>query len=180
MVTLPQQYSNPDAIRDQKSVVGKTATSKISAGEEILGNKLLASTDKASRLAYSIPEGKRALAIPVNDISGVAGYLKVGNRVDIIATLDLGMLDSSGKEQSTPVSVLCLQDIEILAIGKNPEANVQKNSTGVNTLTLAVSIQEAQPLVLASERGSLRLLLRTPADHSRVQPQPYRIQDFSK
>ncbi|PKM76265.1 MAG: Flp pilus assembly protein CpaB [Firmicutes bacterium HGW-Firmicutes-15] len=175
---LPGKYVHPDALHNIKDVAGKIATTSIIASEEILGPKLLSSADKANRLAYMIPGSKRAVSIPVNEISGVAGFIKVGDRVDIIATIDLPSVSLQGAEKMSAYSILTLQDIEVLAIGENPEILDKKNPGGGKTLTLAVSLQEAQPLVLASERGNLRVLLRSPVDQSRTNLAPFQLNNF--
>ena len=171
---LPSKFVHPAALHDIKEVVGKTATVQVVAGEEILGQKLLSASEKAKSLSYAIPESKRAVSVPVNNISGVSGFIKVGDRVDVIATLDIPVVNS----QSISFCVLTLQDIQVLALGENPEFVDKKNQTAKNTITLAVSMQEAQPLILASERGNIRLLLRSPLDKSRVNLPPYQLQDF--
>ncbi|MEA1961387.1 MAG: Flp pilus assembly protein CpaB [Bacillota bacterium] len=178
VIQSPKKYVHPQAQGVKNDVIGKIAISKIVAGEEILEGNLLSAGDKAHRLAYAIPAGSRAVSVPVNDVSGVSGFVKPGDRVDIIATVDIPMPDSQGVEKPVAFSVLTLQDIEVLAVGGNPDTVIKKNDSGVDTLTLSVTNEEAQPLVLASERGSLRLLLRSPVDHSHTMPAPYQIKDF--
>lgn len=172
-VSLPAKFVHPEAIRDKKGVVGKIAITDIAADEEILPHKL---ADKDARsgegLAYTIPTGKRAVAIPIDSVSGVAGYIQVGDHVDIIATLDLKVVET-GEELT--FSVVTLQDIEVLAVGNKAEMG---KDAGAKTLTLAVSLNDARPLVLASERGSLRLLLRPAVDKTRETLAPYGMGNF--
>jgi len=175
---LPGKFVHPDALHNMKDVTGRIATNSIIAGEEILGQKLLSSADKANRLSYSIPSLKRAVSIPINEISGVSGFIKVGDRVDIMATIDIPSVSLQGAEKPTSYSILTLQDIEVLAVGENPEILDKKNPAGGKTLTLAVSLQEAPPLVLASERGNLRLLLRSPVDQSKTNLAPFQLKNF--
>ncbi len=171
---LPAKYVHPDAVAEAKTAIGKITTTEIAAGEAVLKQNLLSAEDKAKRLAYTIPEAKRAVSIPINNVSGVSGFIRPGDKVDIIATVDV----SSQGTEKTGFSVLILQDIEILAIGLDPDIiDPSDNSVG-KTITLAVSIHEAQPLVLASERGSLRLLLRSPVDKSKTNLLPYQLKDF--
>lgn len=175
---LPAKYVHPDAIREIEAVTGKIAVSNISVGEEILKSKLLSHKDKGDRLAYAVPTSKRAVSIPINDISAVSGFIKVGDRVDIIATLDIPLPDSRGNEKPTVFSILSLQDIEVLSVGENLDIVNKKNPGEARTLTLAVSVQEAQALVLASEKGNLRLLLRSPVDDSRVELPPLELKNL--
>jgi len=180
VLQLPAKYVHPDSLQDKESVVGKIAVSDIAAGEEILKQKLLSPSDKTRRLAYSVPENKRAVSIPIDSISGVSGFIEPGDRVDIVGTVDIPVQDYQGNEKPASFSILVLQDIEVLAVGINPDANGRESSSGDKTLTLAVSTEEAQPLVLASERGRLRLLLRSPIDDSKADLEPYQLEDFLK
>lgn len=176
--TLPAKYVHPDAIREIEAVAGKIAITDISVGEGILKNKLLSSKDKSDHLAYAVPVSKRAVSIPINDITAVSGFIKVGDRVDIIATLDIPLLDSHGNEKSTVFSIFSLQNIEVLSVGENLDIVNKKNPGEARTLTLAVSVQDAQALVLASEKGNLRLLLRSPVDDSRVKLPPLELKNL--
>lgn len=174
--SLPAKFVHPDSINDLKLVVGKTAITDIAAGEEILKQRLVSVNEKSDRLAYSIPVSKRAVSIPIDSISGVSGYIKAGDRVDIIVTADIAMGDTAGNTNA--FSVLSLQDIEVLAVGENPELLNKKSAEGAKSITLAVSIKEAQPLILGSERGNLRLLLRPPVDKSKTSLVPFQLKDL--
>lgn len=178
IASLPSKYVHPDALVKENAVVGKIATSDIAAGEEILKGRLLSAKDSDRRLAYTIPVSKRAVSIPIDNINGVSGFIEAGDRVDIIGTVDIPLSTAQGNETSRTYSVLTLQDIEVLAVGENPDTVNPKNPVGPKTITLAVALQEAQPLVLASERGRLRLLLRHPVDKARAVLAPFRLQDF--
>jgi len=139
---------------------------------------LVSANDKSQRLAYSIPASKRAVSIPVDSISGVSGYIKAGDRVDIVATLDIPVSDSAAGGNASVFTVVALQDIEVLAVGENPELVAKKSAEAAKSITLAVSVQEAQPLILGSERGNLRLLLRPPVDKSKTGLAPFQLKDF--
>jgi len=180
VVELPAQYAHPDSLRSKEAVVGKIAVSDIAAGEEILKQKLLSPEDKDRRLAYAVPKLKRAVSIPIDNISGVSGFIEPGDKVDVVATVDIPVRDFQGNEKPTSFSILVLQDIEVLAVGVNPDIAGKENSAVGKTLTLAVSVEEAQPLVLASERGNLRLLLRSPIDDSKADLKLYQLKDFLK
>lgn len=175
---LPDKFVHPDALHNVKEAADKIAITNVVVGEQILGQKLVSSSDKAKRLSYAIPPSKRAVSIPINEISGVSGFIKVGDRVDVVATIDIPAANSQGVDKNDTYSILTLQDIQVLAVGENPEMTEKKSSATGKTLTLAVSMQEAQPLVLASERGTLRILLRSPVDQSRSNLAPYQLRDL--
>lgn len=170
-VEVPAKFSHPDALRELEDAIGKVAVTDISSGEEILRPNILSDSTKKGRMAYNIPEGKRAVSVSVDDVSGVAKYIMVGDKVDIMTTIDIG----NGSE-TVPYTVLTLQNIQVLAIGSNKGEGKQTEEKP--TLTLAVSVAEAQPLVLASERGKIRLLLRHPVDQSTTIVPPMQVRNF--
>lgn len=168
---LPAQYVHSQALRSREGAAGKTAIVEIMAGEQVLESRLLGESNRKQQLAYNIPQDCRAVSIAIDNISGVAGYIKPGDYVDVIATMDIA--DAGNNENSRPYSILTLQEIKVLAVGENIELGDKKSTGTGKTITLAVSINEALPLVLASERGNLRLLLRSPVDKSKVSLPPY-------
>lgn len=172
---IPDNYVHPDAIKDKKLVVGKTAISDVFAGEQVLKQDLLLSSSKTGRLAYSIPVSKRGVSIPIDSISGVSGYIKPGDRVDIIGTIEI-----PAGEKPVAFSVYTLQDIEVLAMPNNQTNDGKKAAIDAKSVVLAVAPEEVQRLVLASEKGNLRLLLRSPVDKSRVVLPPYQLTDLLK
>ncbi len=169
---VPAIYAHPNGVRDTSEAVGKIVTSDISAGEEILKEKLVGEKDKADRLAYVVPLSKRAVTIPIDEVVGVANNIKVGDHVDVMLTIDA---TAEGTSESKTYTVLTLQDIQILAVGSK---GTGEDKAAAGTLTVAVTPQEAQPLILATERGQIRLMLRSPVDDSTFDLPPYEINNF--
>lgn len=176
---IPAQYVHNDAIRDKSAVLGKVATSPIFKGEQVLNQNLLSSSDREQRIAYSVPENKRAMSVAVTSVSGVSGYVQAGDRVDVISVLDF---KAAGASEAIPYSVVVLQDIQVLSVGENAVINADKKAQEAagKTVTLAVSVPEAQRLMLAAEKGAIRLLLRSPVDKGTVVPAPFQGADFLK
>lgn len=175
---VPAQFAHPAAVRDLDKVVGRVAASYIVAGEQVLSAKIISDAEKSNKLAYAVPRGKRAVSVPVNAVSGVSGLVRPGDRVDVIATVEL----ASGQE-NVAVTSFILQDVEVLAVDQNldetkPVPAGKEEAAMAKTVTLAVTPEEARPLVLASEQGSIRLALRAPADHDRVMLPPVRLVDI--
>lgn len=172
MTELPGNYIHPDAVQKSEDIVGKIALSDISSGEIILKQKVLEPGAKADRLAYQIPNSKRAVTIGVDSIGGVAGFVQEGDHIDIYATLDVPATGGTGDEEA--YTVLALQDIMVLAVGMGSSSEKSKEGAA-KTITVAVSPQEASPLILASERGVIRLALRSPVDHARTSVPPLQL-----
>lgn len=158
---IPAQYVHPDAVRDKTAVVGKVTTSNIASGEQILNQKMLGASDEEKRLAYTVPQNKRAMSVAVDSVSGVSGNVQRGDTVDIVAVVDVKV---AGEAEPISYSILVVQNIQVLSIGQNTSTSVEKKAQDTTTVTLAVSVEEAQRLALATEKGAIRLLLRSPVD----------------
>ncbi len=168
---VPARYVHPNGVRDVSEAVGKIVSSDIAAGEEVLKEKLVGEKDKIGRLAYGIPLNKRAVSIPVNEVSAVAFNIQTGDHVDVMLTIDI---ESTGSDADPANTILILQDLEVLAVGTKSS----KESSEVKTLTLAVTPEQAQSLVMGNERGNIRLLLRSPVDDSKFNLAPFKLNNF--
>ncbi|MDD2553551.1 MAG: Flp pilus assembly protein CpaB [Desulfotomaculaceae bacterium] len=153
---LPAKYINTDAAVDPQEVIGKTVKSEILPGEQVLRSRLAGAKGSSEGLSYMIEPGKRAVTIAVNEISGVAGQILPGDRVDIMGTFDnQGIL-----------TTLILQNIPVLSVDQTTDTSGPgENKTQARTLTLSVNPDQMQPLVLCSEMTTIRLALRSAADN---------------
>ncbi|OPY55957.1 MAG: SAF domain protein [Pelotomaculum sp. PtaU1.Bin035] len=163
---MPEKYINERAAVDPKEVQGQIAKSDILPGEQVLLDKLAKDKDASDSLSFLLQPGKRAVTIAVNEISGIAGLVRPGDRVDVMGTFDLQ--GAVGQEKSSMTSLL-IQNAYVLSTDQstNPAAgNSQdgKKAAPAHVLTLSVTPEQAQPLILCSEKGSIRLLLRSATD----------------
>ena len=120
-------------------------------------------------MAYSLPKGKRAVSIDVNEASEVANFLKPGDHVDIISTFEKEEVTKpTGKIVYPKISKLILQNILVLGIGNDRQITEKDDKKEApKTITLAVDIRDTEKLVYAAEAGIIRLALR-PADDQRI------------
>jgi len=156
---VPKDLVQAGSLSEVSEAVGSIAGTKIFEGQQVLSKALVRQGDRGSGLSYTVPPGKRAVTVAVTQVSGLDGQLMPGDRVDVAAVLDF----DGGITQTSIV----LQNIEILSVGRILDADAktwaQREQTE-GTITLAVTPQEAQTLVYASERGTIRMLLRSPTD----------------
>lgn len=160
---LPQEYSQADGVTEIEEAVGKIAATKIFRNQQLLNRALIEKGDKSAGLAYTVPMGQRAVTVAVDEVSGLDGQILPGDWVDVAATLDF---EGPQNTQITQTSLI-LQNIHVLSVGRTLDAEAQswiERKETEKTVTLAVTPSEAQPLILASERGTIRLLLRSPGD----------------
>ncbi|WP_027717652.1 Flp pilus assembly protein CpaB [Desulfovirgula thermocuniculi] len=155
---VPAAYVHKEALSRKEEAVGRVSTAPIFPGEQVLKGRVAAG-DAAQGLAFQIGGGKRAATIAVDEVSGVGGHLRPGDRVDVVGTVDV----PQGGAKVT-VTTLLLQNVAVLAVDRSVEAGGNRGAGArapqAQTVTLEVTPQQAQVLILAAERGSVRLLLR--------------------
>ncbi|MGF7185897.1 pilus assembly protein CpaB [Desulfitispora alkaliphila] len=174
-VDLPVAYIHPNAITNPEEIDGAITKSMLMAEEQLLAGKLVQKEQYEDGLAYQIKSGYRAVTIPINLVSGLSGLVKPGDSVDIVVTVDAEKADGNSETVTTYV----LQDILVLAVDNIIARNASESgSLDRNTITLEVSSSNAPQLVLASERGSLRLLLRSPVDGGKTNIPPANMRQF--
>ena len=123
--------------------------------EPILAAKL-AGEGLGPSIAYLLPDGMRAAAVRINDVSGVAGFIQPNDSVDVLITRQLP--GAAGDRQVTDV---LLQNVRVIAIDQNAQGADGKPVLA-KTATLEVNPTDAQKLALAQQVGSLSLVLRKP------------------
>ena len=166
---------HPLSVSKASALVGKVVLINITAGEEILTNQVINIGDSKEGLSFTIPDGKKAMAVAVDDITGVGGMLLPGDYVDVIATL------ASSGNNPTNYTVVILQNTKILAVGSVLE-NIKNTSDTKppekRTVTLAITMDEALKLKMAIERGSISLMLRSPTDIGIIPQKPITSDDI--
>lgn len=183
---IPQGYAHPLAARTTDEVVGLVTVSDIVAGEQIFPSKLKQFGETDSGLAYVVPEGMRAVTVSVDEVSGVAGFLKRGDYVDVISytstTFEMKAADQAqigtGTDQTTnpaqggssqSTTLIAAQNVLIAAIGTSltTATNTGDPATvGYNSVTLILTPEDAMRVVQGSRSGALILILRASGDHA--------------
>lgn len=157
IISVPAEYVQPGTAAELKDVVGVIAREQIAAGEQITNRRLLIEGNK--EFTAIIPLGKRAVTVPVTEVTGVAGFIKPGDFVDVTVTFD----------QSTAGDYLgdvVLQNLQVLAVNHNTENgsnNIdkeKKENIKTATVTLAVEPELLHYLAVSDDRGKIRLALR--------------------
>lgn len=147
------------AVLKKEDLVGRGVVSTIYQGEPILDVRL-APKGAGAGLAATIPPGMRAVAVRVNEIIGVSGFVTAGMRVDVLI---------SGLPPGVPVTVgtlskTLLQNIEVLSAGQNIQKDAEGKPITVAVVNLLVTPEQAEILSLASTQTQIQLVLRNPLD----------------
>ncbi|KHD88539.1 MAG: pilus assembly protein CpaB [Bdellovibrio sp. ArHS] len=176
---LPADFIQPDAITIPDEIIGNVAAVPIRKGQMVVKNNLL-TPGPDTGIALQVAPSKRAVAIPVDEVRGVAKLIRPGDRVDIFAAVDSG----KGVNQRREVFTM-LSDVVVLATGVSVMNNIPRmfelDSTGKNltqialtgdtkytTITVEATPKEAQDLfyILSTAPGNIFFALRNPNDRT--------------
>src|SRR6476646_5757754 len=159
--TLPEGAfaAKGDLLNGDRRVV----LSPMKRGEAVLRSKITGPGQRAS-LASLLDEGRRAVTVQVDDVRGVAGFVLPGDFVDIVIIAE----DGSAKRQS--YSDILLEHIKVLAIDQVASEG-EGQPTVAKAVTVEVTKEQAQKILLATNIGKLSLILARPVESN---PDPNR------
>jgi pilus assembly protein CpaB len=140
-----------------QDLVGRGVIAPIYEKEPILETRL-AARGAGGGLASMIPPGMRAVAIRVNDVAGVAGFVTPGMRVDVLIS---GSPSNNGLGTMTKTM---LQNMEVLSAGQDFKKDSEGKPVVVQVVNLLVTPEQAEMLSLASTQTTIQLVLRNPLD----------------
>ncbi|MDH5585639.1 MAG: Flp pilus assembly protein CpaB [Nitrospirota bacterium] len=164
MIMYPEDGIPAGHFNEQASLEGRVVLTNLKKNEPILESKLAPIDLKTGGVAAVMDPNKRAMAVKVNEVVGLPGFVQPGDRVDVMATFE----DPRGKKSSgggrREVTKVVLENTLVLAIDTQMErANGEEEKpVPVKVITLEVSIEEAEKLAMAENGGKLRLALRSP------------------
>ncbi len=139
-----------------EEVIDRPVMGAILMDEPIMEGRL-AARGSGVGLAPIIPVGMRAVAVRVNDVAGVAGFVLPGMRVDVLVT-------GRPPEMNGAVTSTCLQNIVVLSAGTTMQADGKGQAIQAPTVTLLVNPEQAETLTLANSEGHIQLVLRNGGD----------------
>lgn len=147
----------PGYLRKADEVVGRGLITSVRANELLLETKL-APRGAGGGLSVTIPDGKRAVSVRVDDVIGVAGFVLPGSRVDVVLTLPPQL------DRRETVTQIVLQKVPVLAAGQIVQQDAQGKPVTVSVITLLVTPQDGETLILAANQGKIQLALRNTLD----------------
>jgi pilus assembly protein CpaB len=165
MLTVTKRAASevePDAISDPKLAVGSIALITIPTNGSIIQSKIGHPADLG--LPARLKPGQRAISIPIDRVRSVSGLIQPGDHVDIIA------VPPRGAQDSTPRGYAFLRDITVLALGgamETASATPSPDGGVAQTITFAVTPQQADELTAIDLNAQLRLALRPPNENTR-------------
>jgi pilus assembly protein CpaB len=131
----------------------------VARNEPILRNKITAPNQPAT-LSSMLGPGKRAVTVRVDDVRGVAGFIQPGDLVDVVLIRTEAEMRSNDS-----YSDVILQSAKVLAVDQITGERTEL-PTIAKAVTLEVSPDDAQKILLATNIGRLSLILRQSAEAS--------------
>ncbi len=149
--SLPQGYfTNPS------QVVGRTLLYPVKAGEPLFETQLAPTSVKTGGVSAIISPNKRAMAVKVDKVIGVSGFINPGNHVDVLVTME-------------GLTKTVLENVLVLTVGPQMDmTGKQEKPTPVDVITMELTTVEAEKLALAAAAGRVMLALRNPTDTSSI------------
>lgn len=166
----PKEIIPKGSYAETSPLIGRVVRAEIYEGEAILESKL-APVGSDGGFSSVIPPGMRAVTVSVNTYSGVSGFILPNTYVDVFVTVP----SPSNKEESS--TKIILENVKVLAVDQTFEREGD-DPVIVQSVTLLVTPDEAEKLVLASTEGKLQLGLRNTADTSKKQTPGVQLRDL--
>jgi len=182
---IPVEAVHPNSFPSTEGVVGNMARYPIAAGEQVLSDRVAASSvalreGEELPLPYIVAEGKRAVSVSTSALIGVGGLMRPGDYVDVILTVKLSNGDQIGRIILQNLEVLAL-DQEMEKVAPKVEGDTEAQTAAAEgetkpeavTVTLAVAPVEGEVLTVAEQcagnfGGRLALALRPFGEHDIV------------
>lgn len=151
----------PGAFSDPQAVINAFVKDSFITNEPIVSDKLFTGAKTAGVMPLLIPAGMRAMSVPVDEVSDIAGFVLPHTKVDVLVAV------SGNGPTEKPFSKIVLQNVEVLAVAQEIE-HTHDQPQVVKVVTLVVTPQEAERLALASREGTLHLAMRSYNDQKIV------------
>lgn len=167
MVTWPSDAIPEGYAQSGTEVLGRGLISDVRANEPLLDSKL-AEMGSGGGLSITIPEGMRAVSVRVDDVIGVAGFVLPSTRVDVLLTV-------TPPGSQDPASRVILQNVRAVAAGQEIQRTDDGEPQTVTVITLLVTPDDAEKLVLAASQGRIQMALRNTLDMDTVETAGSRV-----
>ena len=175
----------PGALGSSELAVGRIARIPVYKGEQIVQEKL-ASTPTDLGLSYIVPTGMRGMGVKIDKVVGAGGLVRPGDHVDVVAVVDVKYTDiTTNKDFTETRAITVAQNVEVLAVEQKLENQVRPATTDASAatdqtaivdqpaaqadgtvVTLALTPDDAQKVLISQDKGAIRLSVRAPGDNT--------------
>lgn len=161
---VPAEFLPGSAIRPERfeRFAGARLGQPMRSGEPLLAGAIEGAD--AGSFSSRIRQGIRAMSILVDEVNSVSGMLQPGDRIDLLFSVRPPA--ASGQTPAQEVTATLMQDLAVLATGRQVRAGGDDGSAArhFTAITVEVSPEQAQQLIVAQRTGKLTAMLRHPDD----------------
>jgi pilus assembly protein CpaB len=201
---IPVRYLSSNVLQpnDLDLVSGQRVVTALQPGDPVDRGSL----ERSDRppLSTTVAKGERAITFPVDEISSISGMVVPGDIIDLIFT-GKGLTENSYQPQTSSASAGAapsaesgpkelthvrplLQAVPVLATGKMTKKRIVKTEDGkereenqdFTTVTLKVSPDQAEKVLIAQKLGNLTAVLRNADDTASFSSTPLDEVTFKK
>ena len=159
---VPKEWAHSGAITPEQfaRAEGARLAYPANAGEPILWAQL--EGQKAPTFSARLSQGRRAVTVPVDEISSLSGMVEPGDLIDVVVSI---------KKDNRNFTFTLLQSVSVLATGtkaSQQDTDPEGRARHFTTITLDTTPEDAKRVIAAREVGRVTALLRAPNDAGKV------------
>lgn len=156
VIEVPEQGYAQGGFENIEDVIDRSVTQAILANEAITVGRV---TEKGAGFGLEavIPEGYRAVAVAINQVSGVSGFILPGSHVDIL-------LSATPMGATDRLTTTVLENVTVLSTGHKQQPSATGQPENVPVVNMLLTPEDAELLTLATQEGRIQLVLRNPKD----------------
>jgi pilus assembly protein CpaB len=164
MVTTAPYFKEalpPNYLTKFEDVAGRIVITPIRSGEPVLKHRLAPQDIQTGGISAILKDGHRAVAVKGDKVIGISGFIKPGDKVDVLVSV-------KNTDNDTEITKIVLQNILVLATGTQVEEGADRKPYEVDVYTLEVTPDQSERLTLAATEGKIQLALRGLIDSEEV------------
>ncbi len=139
---------------------GSVVRRQVMKGEPVT-DSILVQADEGGFMAAVLSPGKRAVSIAVDSTTGNAGFIFPGDKVDLILTHSIPVINASGEnDDDVLASETFIENVRVLAVDQQLD-NPENQAILAKTVTLEVARDQAEKINVAKDLGKISLSLRS-------------------
>lgn len=147
-----------------KKLVNQITRAEFRKGEPFVSNKLVNPSDP-NFVAGALPKGYRMATLPTDMVSGLAGFVFPGDRVDVILTHEVIPEGAKNPKrfrfEKEEVSEILISNAKVMAVDQKAAVSTEGKIEPPKTVSIAITPEEVQKLALGIQAGEVSLALRS-------------------
>lgn len=149
-----------------KKLINQVTRAEFRKGEPFMASKLVNPSDP-NFIAGALPKGMRLATLPTEAVSGLAGFVFPGDRVDVILTHEVtpegakNTRNSRYRIEKEEISEVLISNVKVMAVDQKAAVSTEGEIKVPKTVSIAVTPEDAQKLALGVQTGEVSLALRS-------------------